>query len=78
MVPVAWTRASASPCLTTDPEKASSPACLLTGSDSPVSDDWSTLISLPSVSCDFQDRGGTRGTVSGHGVSRLQTLVAPL
>jgi hypothetical protein len=36
LVPVPITTASASPCLTVEPEKTSSPASLLTGKDSPV------------------------------------------
>ncbi|KAG1220752.1 hypothetical protein G6F68_021112 [Rhizopus microsporus] len=36
LVPVPITMASASPCLTVEPEKTSSPASLPTGKDSPV------------------------------------------
>ncbi|ORZ24468.1 hypothetical protein BCR42DRAFT_403016 [Absidia repens] len=39
--PVPITTASASPCLTVDPEKISSPASFVTGSDSPVKAAWS-------------------------------------
>lgn len=39
--PVAYTRASFSPCLTVEPEKATLPLNFLAGSDSPVSAAWS-------------------------------------
>lgn len=37
--PVATTMAAISPCLQVEPEKISSPGCLVTGIDSPVRDD---------------------------------------
>ncbi len=39
--PVAYTRASFSPCLTVEPEKATLPLNFLAGKDSPVSAAWS-------------------------------------
>ena len=39
--PVAMTTPVISPCFTIEPEKASSPTFFATGSDSPVSADWS-------------------------------------
>ena len=42
LAPVAYTSAWRSPCLTDEPEKATSPGAFQTGSDSPVSAAWST------------------------------------
>lgn len=42
--PVAYTSACFSPCLMVEPEKQTSPANFLAGSDSPVSAAWSTCV----------------------------------
>jgi hypothetical protein len=44
LAPVAVITATISPCLTAEPEYASSPDFLVTGRDSPVSADWSMLM----------------------------------
>jgi hypothetical protein len=45
--PVAYTSASFSPCLTVEPEKATSPVYFFAGSDSPVRAAWSICSHRP-------------------------------